>query len=109
MSAPCATDHEAMGRVEPTSEQLAALDAREVVPHVQRVGGTVRYAGHRSTVVIGAGECPGWDAIFIVEYPSPQAFLDMVTDAGYLTVHEHRLAALDHGDLIATSTWTMAD
>jgi hypothetical protein len=44
-----------------------------------------------------------------VEYPSPQAFIDMVTDAGYLTVHEFRTAALEHGDLIATSTWSMAE
>ena len=33
----------------------------------------------------------------------------MVTDADYLAVHEHRIAALEHGDLIATSTWSMAD
>jgi uncharacterized protein (DUF1330 family) len=126
-----------MGRLEPTPDQLAALTARpadepvvmvnlltfkvdggreqyaqyahDVVPHVRRVGGVVRFAGHLPTVVIGEGMRPGWDAILIVEYPSPQAFLDMVTDAEYQTVHEHRLAALDHGGLIATSTWTMSD
>jgi uncharacterized protein (DUF1330 family) len=126
-----------MGSLEPTPAQFAALAARpadqpvvmvnlltfkldggrerylqyaqDVVPHVQRVGGTVRYAGEAPTIVIGDGERPGWDAILIVEYPSPQAFIDMVTDADYLLVHEHRLAALDHGDLIATSAWSMAD
>ena len=126
-----------MGKLEPTPEQFAALTGRpadepvvmvnlltfkvdagrerylqyahEVVPHVQRVGGTVRYAGERPTAVIGDGERPGWDAILVVEYPTPQAFIDMVTDPEYLTVHEHRVAALEHGDLIATSTWTMAD
>jgi uncharacterized protein (DUF1330 family) len=69
----------------------------------------VRYAGISPTTVIGNGERPGWDAILIVEYPSPQAFIDMVTDAEYVKVHEHRAAALEHGDLIATSTWSMAD
>jgi uncharacterized protein (DUF1330 family) len=83
--------------------------AREVVPHVQRVGATVRWAGTAPTTVIGAGERPGWDAILIVEYPSPQAFIDMVTDPAYAEVHEHRVAALAHGDLIATSTWNMAE
>jgi uncharacterized protein (DUF1330 family) len=126
-----------MSRLEPTPEQFAALAARPadepvmmvnlltfktdggrqsyvryaqgVVPHVHRAGATVRYAGISPTTVIGDGERPGWDAILIVEYPSPQAFIDMVTDAGYLEVHEHRAAALEHGDLIATSTWSMAD
>ena len=123
--------------LEPTPEQFAALAARpadapvvmvnlltfrpdggrasyaryaqEVAPHLQRVGGTVRYAGSAPTQVIGDGERPWWDAILVVEYPSPGAFIDMVIDAEYIKVHEHRAAALDRGDLIATSTWTMAD
>ena len=80
----------------------------EVAPHLQRVGGTVRYAGAAPSVVIGEGEKPWWDAIIVVEYPSPAAFLDMVSNDEYLKVHEHRAAGLDRGDLIATSTWTMA-
>jgi uncharacterized protein (DUF1330 family) len=60
-------------------------------------------------VVIGDGEKPWWDAIIVVEYPSPAAFLDMVADEEYLKVHEYRAAGLDRGDLIATSTWTMAE
>jgi uncharacterized protein (DUF1330 family) len=123
--------------VEPTPEQFAALAARpadasvvminllqfradggresylrytrEVAPHVQRVGGAVRYAGAAPSVVIGDGEKPWWDAIIVVEYPSPAAFLDMVSNEDYLKVHEHRAAGLDRGDLIATSTWTMAE
>ena len=123
--------------MEPTPEQLAALAARpadepvvminllqfradsgrqsyiryahEVVPHLQRVGGTVRYTGASPRMVIGEGEKPWWDAIIVVEYPSPAAFLDMVTNEEYLKVHEYRAGGLDRGDLIATSTWTMAD
>jgi uncharacterized protein (DUF1330 family) len=123
--------------VEPTPEQLAALAARpaddpvvminllqfraeggrqsyirytqEVTPHLHRVGGAVRYAGASPTVVIGEGEKPWWDAIIVVEYPSPAAFLDMVSNDEYLKVHEHRAAGLDLGDLIATSIWTLAE
>jgi len=123
--------------LEPTPDQIAALAARpadepvvminllqfradggrqsylrymqEVFPHLQRVGGTVRYAGDSPTVVIGEGEKPWWDAIIVVEYPSPSAFLDMVTNEEYLKVHEHRAAGLDRGDLIATSVWTGAE
>jgi uncharacterized protein (DUF1330 family) len=123
--------------LEPTREQIAALAARPadapvvmvnllkftqpgglerylqygqgVAPHLERVGGTVRYGGAAPTVVIGEGERPWWDAILIVEYPSPAAFIEMVTDPDYLKVHEHRAAALERGDLIATSMWLVAD
>ena len=82
--------------------------AREVAPHLERVGATVRYAGTAPGVVIGDGERPWWDAILVVEYPTPQAFIDMVTTPEYAKVHEHRAAALQRGDLIATSAWSIA-
>lgn len=121
--------------LEPTAEQFAALAARpadapvvmvnllkfkpegglasylhygrEVAPHLERVGATLRYAGGAPSVVIGDGERPWWDVILIVEYPTPQAFIDMVTTHEYAKVHEHRAAGLDRGDLIATSTWSV--
>src|SRR5262245_36117174 len=120
--------------LQPTPEQIQALAARpadepvvminllrfradggrqsylryiqEVDPHLQRVGGSVRYAGQSPAFVIGEGENPWWDAIIVVEYPSPAAFLDMVTNEEYRKVHEHRAGGLARGDLIATSTWT---
>jgi uncharacterized protein (DUF1330 family) len=82
--------------------------AREVTPHLERVGATVRYGGTAPAVIIGDGERPWWDAILIVEYPTSAAFLTMVTTEEYGKVHEHRAAALDRGDLIATSTWSVA-
>ena len=124
--------------LEPTAEQFAVLAARpadapvvmvnllkfkpeggvesylqysqEVVPHLERVGARLRYAGGAPSVVIGDGERPWWDVVLIVEYPTPQAFIDMVTTREYAKVHEHRAAGLARGDLIATSTWpVMAD
>jgi uncharacterized protein (DUF1330 family) len=123
--------------LEPTPEQFAALAARpadepvvminllqfradggrqsyirythEVTPHLLLVGGTVRYAGASPAVVVGEREKPWWDAIIVVEYPSPAAFLDMVSNEEYLKVHEDRAAGLDRGDLIATSIWTLAE
>jgi uncharacterized protein (DUF1330 family) len=82
---------------------------QEVAPHLARVGATIRYGGTAPAVIIGDGEQPWWDAILIVEYPSPAAFVDMVTTEEYAKVHEHRAAALERGDLIATSTWSVAD
>jgi uncharacterized protein (DUF1330 family) len=81
---------------------------REVAPHLERVGATVRYGGTAPAFIIGEGERPWWDAILIVEYPTPQAFIDMVTTPEYAKVHEHRAAALERGDLIATSAWSLA-
>jgi uncharacterized protein (DUF1330 family) len=81
---------------------------REVAPHLERVGATVRYAGAAPAVVIGDGERPWWDAILIVEYPTPGAFIEMVTTEEYAKVHEHRAAGLERGDLIATSMWSVA-
>jgi uncharacterized protein (DUF1330 family) len=122
--------------LEPTSDQIEALLARpddepvvminllqfragsrqsyvryvqEVASHLERVGGTVRYAGASPSVVIGDGEKPWWDAIVVVEYPSPAAFIDMVTNEEFVKAHEYRTDALDRGDLVATSTWSMAD
>ena len=82
--------------------------AREVAPHLERVGATVRYGGAAPAFIIGDGERPWWDAILIVKYPTPQAFIDMVTTPEYTKVHEHRAAALERGDLIATSAWPIA-
>ncbi|UXA06986.1 DUF1330 domain-containing protein [Mycobacterium sp. SMC-2] len=121
--------------LEPTAEQFAALAGRpadapvvmvnllkfkasgglesyrrygqEVAPHLQRVRATVRYAGTAPAFVIGDGERPWWDAILIVEYPTPQAFIDMVSTPEYAKVHEHRAAGLERGDLIATSVWSL--
>ncbi len=81
---------------------------REVAPHLQRVGASVRYAGTAPAFVIGDGERPWWDAILVVEYPNPQAFIDMVTTPEYAQVHEHRAAGLERGDLVATSAWSLA-
>jgi uncharacterized protein (DUF1330 family) len=121
--------------LEPTPERLAALAARpadapvvmvnllkfktpgglehyaqygrELVPHLARVGATVLYGGGAPAVVIGDGERPWWDAILVVHYPTPQAFIDMVTTPEYAKVHGHRAAALERGDLVATSTWSV--
>jgi hypothetical protein len=82
--------------------------AQEAAPHLERVAAIVRYAGTAPAQVIGDGEQSWWDAILVVEYPTPQAFLDMVTTPEYAKVHEHRASGLERGDLIATSAWSLA-
>ncbi|MCV7302961.1 hypothetical protein H7J93_25375 [Mycobacterium barrassiae] len=46
-----------------------------------------------------------WDVIIVVKYPTPSAFLDMVTSEGYQQIAKHRDHALERGDLIATADW----
>ena len=79
--------------------------AREVQPHLERVGATPIYAGTAEALVIGESLRPWWDAIVVVRYPTRQAFVDMATGEGYAEVHEHREAALERTELIATGAW----
>jgi uncharacterized protein (DUF1330 family) len=90
---------------QPDGVEHYKLYARGVVVHLDGVGGRVLYSGGARAFVIGDGERPWWEAILVVEYPSPAAFLKMVADPDYLEVHKHREAALDRAELIATSRW----
>ncbi len=90
---------------QPDGVEHYKLYARGVVVHLEGVGGRVLYSGGARAFVIGDGERPWWDAILVVEYPTPAAFLKMVADPDYLEVHKHREAALDRAELIATSRW----
>jgi len=74
-----------------------------VQPHLQRVGGELVFAGTERQMVIGDGPSAWWDVILVVRYPSPQAFLSMIADPDYQAVHEHRAAALERAELIATA------
>jgi uncharacterized protein (DUF1330 family) len=94
---------------EPGGRERYLQYGREVGPHLERVGATVRYSGTAGANVIGDDSRPWWDAILIVEYPSPAAFIEMVKNEDYQEVHEHRAAALKRGDLIATSAWSSAE
>jgi uncharacterized protein (DUF1330 family) len=79
--------------------------ARGVVVHLERAGGRVLYSGNAERALIGDCERPWWDVILVVEYPTPAAFLKMISDPDYLEVHKHREAGLDRAELIATSRW----
>jgi hypothetical protein len=96
--------------LEPTAENFRALAVRPADAPVVMVnllkfkvpGGWERYLQY------GREVAPHLERILVVEYPSPQAFIDMVTTQEYAKVHEHRAAGLDRGDLIATSAWSVA-
>jgi uncharacterized protein (DUF1330 family) len=74
-----------------------------VLPHLERVGASLVYAGNTDGVLIG-GE-PEWDAVAVIRYPSRAAFLEMVTDAGYQEIAHLRTEALRDSRLIPTDAW----
>jgi Uncharacterized conserved protein len=68
----------------------------------QRVGGRIVWRGTMEAMVIGPdGE--RWDAVFIAEYPSSGAFMEMVTDPVYREAVVHRQAAVETSRLIRCS------
>ena len=69
---------------------------------VERLGGRVLYIGRVDQVLIGNEDANDWDAIAVVEYPSRQAFIDMVSKPEYRQAHEHREGGLERTVLIAT-------
>lgn len=69
-----------------------------------KYGGHVLYAGDGGTILVAeAGQ--DWDAVLLVQYPSRQAFSDMVADPDYQQVTHLRTAALTEAVLQATTAW----
>ncbi|MFZ9669321.1 MAG: DUF1330 domain-containing protein [Solirubrobacterales bacterium] len=71
----------------------------ETVPFLEGVGARVISAVACEDALIGPGDRE-WDMVILVEYPSPAAFLGMISDPGYLEVHRFRAAALEDSRLI---------
>jgi uncharacterized protein (DUF1330 family) len=68
-------------------------------PVFQRVGGAIVWRGSMEAMLIGPdGE--RWDAMFIAEYPTSGAFMEMVTDPVYRQAVKHRQAAVETSRLI---------
>jgi uncharacterized protein (DUF1330 family) len=67
---------------------------------IEGVGGKVIFIGAALATVIGPTD-EAWDDIFLVRYPSHQAFLEMIASAEYAAIAFHRSAALQDSRLIA--------
>jgi uncharacterized protein (DUF1330 family) len=67
-----------------------------VAPLLEEVGGRIVFAGAASPALIGEG---GWDVVALVEYPSRQAFLDMVGSPEYQAIAHLRTEALAKAEL----------
>lgn len=67
-----------------------------VAPLLEKCGGRIVYLGEPGSALLGDG---AWDLVLLVEYPSRQAFLDMIGSPEYLAIAHLRTEALTKGEL----------
>ena len=72
----------------------------KAMPFVQEVGGKLIWRGKPAGTVIG-DDANTPDVIFIVLYPSVDAFFQMIKNPEYQKITQDRTIALEIGDLIA--------
>jgi uncharacterized protein (DUF1330 family) len=70
--------------------------AAAVAPLLEKVGGRIVFAGQPAPALLGQ---ESWDLVALVEYPSRQAFLDMVGSEEYRDIAHLRTEALTRGEL----------
>ncbi len=73
--------------------------AVEVAKLIDNTGGKIVFEGVTNTLVIGNGELE-WDVVGLVEYPTTDAFLNMIATEEYQKIHIHRDAGLEHQLLV---------
>jgi uncharacterized protein (DUF1330 family) len=88
----------------PDGRKASGLDAyrayaRESGPVFARLGGKQVWIGRPELTLIGP-ESEHWDIAFIAQYPSGQAFIDMIRDPVYREAVKHRQAAVADSRLI---------
>jgi uncharacterized protein (DUF1330 family) len=67
-----------------------------VAPLLEKAGGRVVFLGEPGQALLGEGS---WDLVVLVEYPSRQAFLEMIGSAEYQAIGHLRTEALSMGEL----------
>lgn len=84
---------------EATGEEAYRAYARESGPVFRRLGGRQHWIGRFEHTVIGPAT-ERWDRVFIAEYPSVEAFVQMIRDPQYREAVKHRQAAVLDSRLI---------
>jgi uncharacterized protein (DUF1330 family) len=74
-----------------------------VAPLLEKAGGRLVWMGAVKQVFIGA-ETDCWDRVMLVEYPSRQAFLNMISAPEYQEAYKYREAGLETSALLVTKT-----
>lgn len=82
-----------------TGAEAYAAYGRESQPVFARVGGRIAWRGTFEFNLIGPAE-ESWDEVFVAEYPSMDAFVEMLRDPVYREAVKHRQAAVEDSRLI---------
>jgi uncharacterized protein (DUF1330 family) len=82
-----------------TGAEAYAAYGRESQPVFARVGGRIAWRGTFEFNLIGP-EDERWDEVFVAEYPSMDAFLEMLRDPVYREAVKHRQAAVEDSRLV---------
>jgi uncharacterized protein (DUF1330 family) len=69
---------------------------------IEERGGRLVWSGRAEQVLVG-DPAADWDAVLLVEYPSREAFIEMVSSPAYLEAHAHREAGLERTIVVACS------
>lgn len=88
----------------PDGRDVSGLEAyrtygRESAAVFKRVGGRQHWLGRFEHTLIGPAD-ERWDLVFIAEYPSAEAFIEMLRDPVYREAVRHRQAAVAESRLI---------
>ncbi len=67
-----------------------------VAPLLEKAGGRIVFFGEPASVLLGEDS---WDLVVLVEYPTRQALLDMISSAEYQAIGHLRTEALTRGEL----------
>ena len=74
------------------------------VPMIKARGGTLLWTGEAKAVALGKQDGNAWDYLALVYYPSPAAFIDMMTSADYENLCDpHRRNGCAEHVIIATT------
>ena len=74
--------------------------ARESGPIFRGLGGKQVWIGKPEVMLIGPQDAEQWDIAFIAEYPSVQAFVNMLRDPVYREAAKHRTAGVADSRLL---------
>ncbi len=85
-----------------TGAEAYAAYGRDSGPVFTRLGGKIIWRGNFQFMLIGPSD-ERWDEAFIAQYPSADAFIEMLRDPVYREAVKHRQAAVDDSRLIRLS------
>ena len=82
-----------------SGQEAYAAYGRESAPIFKRVGGRIVWSADFELNLIGP-ENERWDIVFIAEYPSADAFVEMIKDEAYQEAVVHRTSAVQDSRLV---------